>query len=109
MAKEKVLRGKCYDVTGKGVLKTINKALKHGYDEFTDLITGKMTFEQFVSFVDGMGMSEVENAGEAKVANRLHDAVTELNHYLHKTGQITAEEMGMLDAAVQEIPYDDSI
>lgn len=109
MAKEKVLRGKCYDVTGKGVLKSINKALKDGYEEFTDLITGKMTFEKFVSFVDGMGMSEVENAREAKVANKLHDAVTDLNHYLLKTGQITQEEHDALDVAVQEIPYDDSI
>jgi polyhydroxyalkanoate synthesis regulator phasin len=108
MAKKEI-KGKCYNVTGKGVCKSIEKAFKRGYDEFKDLIEGKMTFEEFVKFVDGMGMSEVENAGEAKTANILHDAVTDLNHYLRHTEQITQEEHDALENAVLEIPYDDSI
>lgn len=107
MAKE--IKGKTYEVKAKGVQKDILKAVNKGYDEFTDLLTGKMTFEKFVSFVDGMGMSEVENAAEAKTANKLHNAVTSLNHELYKTEQITKEQYDALELAVQEIPYDDSI
>ena len=105
----KEIIAKTYEVKAKGVQKAIQKAVKRGYDEFTDLLTGKMTFEKFVSFVDGMGMSEVENAAEAKTANILREAVTDLGHHLLKTEQITQEEHDALENAALEIPYDDSI
>ncbi len=102
--------GKKYTVTDKAAMKDIKKAIdKGGFSEFDGLLAGKMTFDEFVSFVDGMGSSEVESAGEQKIANQLSDAISSLNAHLLKTKQITKEESDKLDSAWQGIPYDDSI
>jgi len=108
MKKSKV-KNPTYTVN-KSVMKVIQKSIdKGGFTEFEELLNGELTMEEFIEFADNMGSSEVENASEAKVANRLSDALGSLSNHLFKTEQITKEQYDELENAMCGIPYDDSI
>jgi len=79
----------------------LKKALRKvggGYDEFENVILGKISVEEYIEIIEGMGMSEPKGLSEMKQCQLYNDAAWETLAFLQTTN-LSKEKLDEIESA----------
>jgi nucleoside-specific outer membrane channel protein Tsx len=83
--------------------RSVEAALKNGYNEISDFMSGKLNIKGFADFISNMAMSQTENSREARVKSNLETAARHIYKHLKKEGKYSEEELDDLMDAIEEL------